>query len=145
VQWTMAYEIRGSMLVYLVLTTTASFTPACRRAIFVTLIVYSLYYGDFLGDVPFYCGVLLADMSLVLSQRQRLSTSKQTTIDGWRRFQFVRHYWPIMLAIFGLFLSSYPPDSPYRAAWSDSIHRIWWNMHPAGDGIANLKLLLTGD
>jgi len=109
----MAIELRGSMLVYLILVITSAFTPFYRCAVFVLLTANSLWCGDILGEVPFYTGVLLADMSLLISNGDFSSPR-------WfgSRLQSVQKYWPFCLAMFGFFLASYPPVGPELSSWS---------------------------
>jgi hypothetical protein len=63
-QWTLAYEVRGSMLLYMGILVTSAFTAQGRVAILLVLTVFFLYCGDFLCAVPFYCGALLAELFL---------------------------------------------------------------------------------
>jgi len=115
----MAIELRGSMLVYLALVVTSAFTPFYRCAVFVFLTANSLWCGDILGEVPFYTGVLLADMSLLLNDEPLVSPR-------WvgPRLQRVQKYWPFILALFGLFLASYPPVDPDLSGWSRFLTRV---------------------
>jgi hypothetical protein len=118
----MAIELRGSMYIYLVLVVTSSFTPVWRNTIIVLLLANSIWDGDILGEVPFYTGALLADISLLLSS----SESSPTSPPRWNGLlsQFVQKYWAIALGLFGGFLASYPPNNPDLAAWSRFLRRI---------------------
>jgi hypothetical protein len=117
-QWTLVIELRGSMLVYFTLVVTADFTPFCRNTVFFVLLLYFLYSGDLMAEIPFYIGALLADLSLVL-QSESLCTSPPSS-----KFKYVRKYWPICLAIFALYLSSYPTNHAELAAWSRFMTRL---------------------
>jgi len=110
------------MVIYLVLVITSSFTPFWRNTTIVLLLANSIWDGDILGEIPFYTGALLADISLLLSS----SESSPTSSPRWNGLlpQFVRKYWAITLGLFGGFLASYPPDSPESAAWSRFLRRI---------------------
>jgi hypothetical protein len=139
----MIYEVRGSMIVYLALGTTSAFTPGARRATFIVLTTYAFFYGDFLGDVPFYIGALLADMALCLKNSSLSQPSLSSrTIGPYRLISIVKSYWPIALAIFALFIGSYPPDSPDRATWSNFLYRMAYSVNPAA-GINLLHFRLT--
>ena len=113
IQWTMAVSIHGSMMVFLALATTASFTGMYRRGVFLTLISYSVYWGDLLGEIPFYTGALLADLAISLNSHH--SPVEERTPPVTSRFRSV---WPILLTIFALFIASYPPNSAEMAGWS---------------------------
>lgn len=138
----MIYELRGSMSVYLALGTTSAFTPAARRAVFIILTTYSLFYGDFLGDVPFYTGALLADLSLHLKSKTISQPLSSLESGSHGLISIVKGYWAITMAIFALFLGSYPPDSPERAPWSQSLHRMAYSVNPTA-GIDLLHFRLT--
>lgn len=115
IQWTLAIELRGSLLVYATLTIAAAFTPYHRSLVVFTLLAYSVWCGDLLGEVPFYTGALLADLSIMLPN-ESLSISKSR--------------WPIGLAILALFLSSYPTDNAHLAQWSQVMARIGLAVFP---------------
>ena len=138
----MIYELRGSMSVYLALGTTSAFTPAARRAVFIILTTYSLFYGDFLGDVPFYTGALLADLSLHLKSKTVSPPLSSPESGSHGLISIVKGYWAIAMAIFALFLGSYPPDSPERAPWSEFLRRMAYSVNPAA-GIDLLQFRLT--
>jgi hypothetical protein len=110
IQWTLAIELRGSFLVYLTLVVTGSFTPFYRRVVFMIILSYTIYLGDLLGENPFFFGALLADLSLSLQNKSvSASTSKSSNF---------QNYWPVALAIFGLYISSYPTNNAHLAGWS---------------------------
>ena len=113
----MAYEFRGSMVVYLTLVATSSFTPSWRRATIIFLTAYSICFGNLLGDVPFFSGMLLADLSIVITKR---SNSQSGTIKSRSGLPGVlKNGWAIILALVALFLCSYPPEGGQElASWS---------------------------
>ena len=108
-------------MVYLWIIVTASFTPYYRRSVFIVLILYSLYFGDLLGEIPFYVGTLLADLSLVLNSE---SYKNSPTWEVGRQMNIVKNYWPITLAIFALAIGSFPAEHPGRASWSRFLMRV---------------------
>jgi hypothetical protein len=103
---------------YLALIVTANFTPHWRRAVFLSLLTWSIYWGDLLAEIPFYIGALLADMSIVLSQK---SNTVSTTASHRER---LHKYWPVALGILGLFICSYPPNWAELAGWSRLMMRL---------------------
>jgi len=113
----MAIEVHGSMMVYLALIVTASFTSFYRRIVFLILISYAIYFGDLMGEIPFYTGTLLADLSLYLN-------SQRNAEPHVARFLSIRNCWPMAVAFFGLFLASYPPNSPELAGWSMFMYQV---------------------
>ena len=111
----MAIELRGSLLVYLWIVVTAAFTPYYRRAVFIGLICYSVYFGDLLGEIPFYVGTLLADLSLFLNSE---SYTSSPSWDLGPKMTMVKNYWSMTLFIFALAVGSFPAEHPELAAWS---------------------------
>jgi hypothetical protein len=125
IQWTLAIELRGSLLVYFTLVITAAFTAFFRRAVFGVLLAYSIYCGDLLGESPFYIGALLADLSIVLSSNKGPTAPVSQRRARWQK------YWPIGLAILALYLSSYPTNNPQLAGWSRSLMSLGYAvLHP---------------
>lgn len=127
IQWTMAVELHGSFIIYLALAVTSTFTPFYRIASFFALIAYSAYCDDdVLANVPFYIGAILADLSLVLSSNQ----SPPSGPWGKGLGGLLRKHWPIILAVFSLFIGSYPPDSPELSSWSRCLRDIGSRIFP---------------
>lgn len=119
----MAYEFRGSMMVYLTLIATSNFTPTWRVATYILLTVYACLFGNLLGDIPFYSGVLLADLSLVINSKSQTVARSAHTLFG-----FFKWNWAIAVAFVALFISSYPPEGGVDlAAWSRLLAG-WGNM-----------------
>lgn len=113
IQWTLAIELRGSLLVYFWIGVTSAFTSRHRIGVFLILILYSIYFGDLLGEIPFYVGLLLANLSLALQN------NKQTSSTIWvRRISILNQHWPIILFIFALTIGSFPAEKPKLAPWS---------------------------
>ena len=117
----MAYEVRGSMMVFLILIVTASFTPRHRAATFFFLIAYSMYAdADVLLNIPFFVGALLADLSIVCDNSPILPIWNVECFG--RRVAGVRVHWPILVFVLGLFFGSYPPNSYEQRSWSTMLH-----------------------
>jgi len=126
----MAYEVRGSMMVFLVLIVTASFTPRNRAVTFFFLIAYSMYADtDILLNIPFFTGALLADLSLI-AENSPILPIWNVEMCG-KRVANVKVRWPILLFIVGLFLGSYPPNSYEMRMWSTFLHRLKDSLLPA--------------
>jgi len=99
-------------MVFLTLAATASFTHVSRRAAFLILIGYAIWCGDLLGEIPFYIGTLLADLSLSLSLKDESLSVNRTPALSFRTI------WPFLVLACGLFIASYPPNSAEMAGWS---------------------------
>ena len=97
IHWTLGFELRGSMLLFMGLFATASCTPLARTVLLLFLSAYFYEAGDLLSGFLFFSGSLLANLSLCIPQ--------------------TRKRWPLALTVLSLFLASYP-DQPERAAWS---------------------------
>lgn len=130
IQWTMAHELRGSMMIYLALTVTASFTPINRCLVLFGLIAYATWVDiDVLGLVPFYTGALLADMSIVLNSNcSAISSFGNLFCTG--RLRLIKTYWPIALSIVALYFASYPPSDHEFATWSENLHQFGLTIFP---------------
>jgi hypothetical protein len=123
IQWTLAVELRASFLVYLALTVTAEFTRYYRNLVLFFILAFCIYGGDLMGEIPFFTGALFADMSLHLNQNEQNSVSTSHS--------FVRRNWPIILAVFALFLASYPTNNAHLAGWSQVMTHIGMHLfHP---------------
>lgn len=118
IQWTLAIELRGSLMCYLVLIITANFTPYWRRAVLLFLMTWSIYWGDLLAEIPFYIGALFADMSIVISQQGNSVSTSSTRFNRWQKF------WPLAIGILGLFICSYPPNWAELSGWSYFMMRL---------------------
>ena len=112
-------------MICLALSVTASFTSFGRRTVILILIAYAVYFGDLLGQIPFYTGTLLADLALSLESEASSNEFRIPTPS-------VNRSWPIVLTIFALFLASYPPNSEEMAGWSQFLFQIGTHIfHPA--------------
>ncbi len=124
----MAYEVRGSMLVYLVLGVTASFTPARRFLCLLGIAAYSIYAdSDVLSDLPFYTGAILADISLVLSDKNITILPLFNSCNEPRGDS----RWAIVSALVALYIGSYPPNSYDKATWSQQLYDLGQVIFPS--------------
>jgi hypothetical protein len=127
----MAYEIRGSMIVYLVLLVTAGFTARNRVASLFGLLTYSIYNNtDVLAEVPFYTGALLADLSLVLNEQTLSLPSWNIGPPCGSLYRTLRSHWPIIMFVVGLYIGSYPPNSPDLSVWSQQLYNLGLMIFP---------------
>jgi len=124
-QWTLGWEMRGSMLVFLVLSMTAGLTVFWRRVFLVLTTCYFFASAEFPSPLLFFSGAIFAEISLAQLAWQNntpksiLEEKEPTTCRSWKRL--VREYWPGAMAIFALYLASSPPEYVERAAYSRAI------------------------
>jgi hypothetical protein len=122
--WTLSWEMYGSMVVFLVLTVTASCKPIWRRIILVSLACYYFKAAYFLCQFMFISGALLAEVSLVMNATNtggaKLPTPYTQEATLLRRWTW--EYWPLLTAGVGLFLGSMPPICQTYARWSRVVY-----------------------
>jgi len=116
IQWTLAVELRASFLLYLALNVTAEFRRFHRNLVFFVILAFCIYGGDLMGEIPFFTGALFADMSLHINQHDQVSATPPQS--------YIRRYWPVILAVFGLLLASYPTNHAELAGWSRAMTSI---------------------
>jgi len=132
----MIYEVRGSLIVYLTLITTAPFTVVSRRIVFLCLTVYLAYYGDLVADVTFLTGALLADLALVIG------SNHTSGLSGARGLKRVIAAWPILLWTFGLYVGSFPPYNAELADWSRFLLSIGKYFLPSKCACPKISILI---
>jgi peptidoglycan/LPS O-acetylase OafA/YrhL len=132
-QWTLTHEMRGSLLVFLLLTVTAPATPHWRRTILILTALYFYNSGEFIGPFCFFCGALLSDLSLVLRARsqQGLGTHRFDS----ERAGILHQHWPLALAFLAFFLGTMPPENQRYTAWSRIVFDFFENYVTATGGI----------
>jgi len=84
----------------------------------VFLTVYLASFGDLFEGTPFYTGTLLAELSLLYSSSTPASSLRASSQRFHFRFCNLKGSWPIALALFALFLGSYPYNSPELKSYS---------------------------
>jgi hypothetical protein len=136
----MVYELRGSMAVYLVLFVTSAFTPVSRGVVFFGLTLYSIFWGDLLADAPFYAGMLLADLSLVVGSND---SSKPISSSPLGRFVLIKSCWPIAMALFGLYVGSFPFGAAEKANWANNLQWLGYTLFPSRCIILYILLLIV--
>jgi hypothetical protein len=117
-QWSLGWEMRGSMLLFLGLTMFVQFTCFWRRVFLIYATAYFFENGEF-SPALFYAGALLAEISLVVSLQPQTITpahDNRGVSQPWK--MLLKKYWPVALAILALFIGSSPPEGQHRAAYS---------------------------
>ena len=130
--------MRGSLLVFLVLTTTASATALWRRIIFILTALYFYNSGEFIGPFCFFSGALLADLSLFLRDNPPREITLNLFGSSWERAIYKR--WPFGLAFLSYFLATMPPENQDYAAWSRSVYQFFERYITATGGCPRLRL-----
>jgi len=137
--WTLSWEMYGSMVVFLVLTITASFKPIWRRIILVSLAWYYFKAGYFLCQFMFVSGALLAEISLVMNATKTGGAKPAAPYQGGENLftRWAREYWPMGMALMAWLLASVPPAGQTYATYSRVIFFFFedyittqWGNHP---------------
>lgn len=121
--WSLGWEMRGAMLVYLILTISVNCTPPCRRFILVTMTTFYFKSGEFIPPFLFLSGACLAEITLIQIAH---NNNKVTALDvnepprGLRRL--VNKCWTGALFVFSMYLGTHPPENPHRATYSRVMH-----------------------
>lgn len=124
VQWTMAYQLHGCLSVYLALFITLDFTTLYRCTIFLFLAGFSSMYGDqLLEGSLFYAGALLAELSLLSSPGYRNASPRISHQRIHVRIGNMKSHWPMIMALWALFISSYPYNGEELMPYSRFLHR----------------------
>ena len=118
------------MLVYMAILATATFKPIGRVAAFLVMTAFFLYCGDFLCAVHFYCGALLAELSLTDFENSTFSKSLLRRMTS--RYGMVQHILPLLMALVALFVGSFPECCHDRAGWSRFLLRLGIFLFPSG-------------
>ena len=119
-QWSLAWEMRGSMMVFLVLTVTAVCTSFWRRVILVCSTIYFFKSGEFIPPFLFFAGTLHAELSLlqIAYAKERAAKGILDAPEPSSQTSRLRKHWPTALFILALFLGTSPPENSHRATWS---------------------------
>jgi hypothetical protein len=118
----MRSEMVCSMSLYTTLIATSNFTPFWRCASLVIMDAFSLYTPDtFYSGACFFTGGILADLSIALENSRSSSAVQQVRLR--RLIEPVKFCWPIILAVFALYVGSYPEEHEDHAAWSQHLHQ----------------------
>jgi peptidoglycan/LPS O-acetylase OafA/YrhL len=126
-QWSLGWEMRGSMVVFLVLFVTAVCTTFWRRVILVCSTIYFFKSGEFITPFLFFAGTLHAEISLIqiAYAKERAAKGILDAPEPSSRIARYRKHWPAALFIFALFLGTSPPENAHRAAWSRLLRYIF--------------------
>ena len=138
--------MRGSLLLFLVLTTTANHAKYIRR---MTLFLAALYFycsGDFIATFCFFGGSLLADLSFSLIANKSMKDSHRDSLRHPQRVGFVAEHWPEPLAIFAMFLGTMPPENQDYVQYSRIIYNFFSErLTPEGCITPRLLELIVGE
>ena len=126
-QWTLGWEMRASMLEFLVLSMTANFTVFWRRVFLFACAVYFFRTGEFPSPFLFFSGALFAELSLYLKAQP--ASVPRATVDLPAALRplarMIRNYWTTALTILAFYLASAPAEQPERAAWSRQLFQFF--------------------
>jgi hypothetical protein len=127
-QWSLGWEMRGSMMVFLVLSITAVCTSFWRRVILVCTTLYFYKSGEFIPPFCFFSGTLLAEISLlqIAHAKERAANGiLETPESPSRTTRLIRRHWTTALFILALYLGTAPPENTHRAAHSRFLRWIF--------------------
>lgn len=126
-QWTLGWEMRASMLEFLVLSMTAQFTVFWRRAFLFACTFYFFKTGEFPSPFLFFSGALFAELSLYLTAQPVVAPRATVDLPGPLRplAWTVRNYWTTALMILAFYFASAPPEHAERAAWSRNLFQFF--------------------
>ena len=135
--------MRGSLLLFLVLTATASYTKYVRRMILFLAALYFFNSGEFIAPFCFFGGSLLADLSLTLIANKSMKDAYENSSSRPQRLGIVARHWPEILAFFALFLGTMPPESQDYVKYSRSIYFFFSDHITPVGGITHDYLLVN--
>ena len=119
-QWTLRAEFAQSLTLYLTLMVTATFTPRWRFMTLLAMLVLSLHQPDlFYANVSYFSGAILADLSFLIPQAAHTHARLHHS-----RFGLLKLAGPVILALLGCYLGSYPEEQEDQMKWSHKMH-LW--------------------
>ena len=124
--WSLGWEMRGAMVVYLILSISVNCTPLWRRFILLSMTFFYFKSGEFIPPFLFLCGAVLAEVTLLQmahTNNKALSTDVGSPPRGLRRL--VKKYWTGVLFTCSFYLGTQPPESPHRAKYSRVMHEFF--------------------
>jgi hypothetical protein len=139
-QWTLGWEMRASMLEFLVLSMTAHFTVFWRRVFLFACAFYFFKTGEFPSPFLFFSGALFAELSLYLMAQSAVAPRTTVDLPGPLRplARTVRNYWTTALTILAFYLASAPPEQAERAAWSRHLFQFFSKYISPTGGISTI-------
>lgn len=121
IQWTMAFLLRGSMLIYYTLFATAFIQPRYRLAVYAAMEAYYWWLGDSLIGINIFAGMIMAELTY--------SPEVQESIESRPLVTGILSSCSILL---GVLATSYPEDHAEWAHWSSSMLTLGKYIFPAG-------------
>lgn len=120
----MRLEMRGSMLLWITLVATVSFTIRWRVAVLFSAAFY-FYCARDLVVMLFYSGALLADLWLAMGSSATSTSPASPTFQRSRMclISLIKRYWPFLTMIIALFLGSGTDRDAHRLWWSRTLYQ----------------------
>lgn len=107
------------MWLYLTLIATATFTPFWRLMALVFMLSLSLHQSDlFFANVSYFAGAILAELSFMIPSGGQLPGRMVFHKDR----RLLRFLAPLLLAVLGCYLGSYPEENGDQMKWSKDMH-----------------------
>ena len=125
IQWTMAYLLRGSMLIYYTLFATTFVQPKYRIFIYAAMEAYYWWLGDAVIGINIYAGMIMAELThssevQEYAEARPLSTSILSSSS----------------ILLGLLAISYPEDHADWTPWSMAMFKLGTFIFPQGSEYA---------
>jgi len=127
------------MLLYISLFATANFSIQWRGTSLFALATYFYLTGDVSVGPAFFVGALFADLSLFLDVIIISPSSSPRRLA--RAPKLLTNPTPLIPAVLGVYLGSFPTQDASRAAWSNSLHQMGLNVFPAGCKALHFELV----
>ena len=121
IQWTMAYLLRGSMLIYYTLFATAFIQPRYRILVYVALECYYWWLGDAVIGINIYAGMIMAELTQSDEAQEYIESRPLTT-----------SFLSSCSLVLGMLAISYPEDHADWAPWSSAMQFIGYYTFPRG-------------
>jgi len=138
-QWTLKSELHESMWLYFTLIATATFTPFWRLAALFLMLSLSLHQSDmFFANVSYFAGAILAELSFMIPSGGQL----QGRMVFHKDRRLLTLVGPVLLAVLGCYLGSYPEENEDQMNWSKDMHE-WGQYYFNGCISLGFLLLLS--
>ena len=117
-QWSLAWELRGAMLVSICLALAVNGTVFWRRVIMACMTIYYFNNGEFVAPFLYFTGSLLAEVANAQSLSAKHDTPNPES--RWRRF--ITEKGPMTLFTISYFFATQPPEFHERVPYSQAIY-----------------------
>lgn len=125
IQWTMAYLLRGSMLIYYTLFATTFVQPRYRIMIYAALEFYYWCMGDAVIGINVFAGMIMAELTYDPDVQEYVESKPLAT-----------SFLSSCSILLGVLAISYPEEHAEWSSWSSSMLQFGHHIFPAGSDFA---------